>query len=161
MPDEATGKPRLGMLASGAVAWGAAMALSLTVSLEITFGGLTAHRTALTLIYFAGGLAAFPPAVLAARAVSRGKPIEVRLAALFFCLCAVTVATTAALFALLYWTFFAHWSEALFSIAWMQQSAVTIIAALYQFAAVGLRYFFPVGIVALFAASIFLAPRLR
>lgn len=149
------------MLASGAVAWGAAMALSLTVSLKITLDGLTSHRTALTLLYFVGGLAAFPPAILIARLVSKGKPIEVRFAAVFFCLCAATIAITASLFAFLYWTFFAHWSEALFSIAWMQQTAVTIIAALYQFAAVGLRYFFPVGIVALFAASIFLAPRMR
>ncbi|MCY6380373.1 hypothetical protein [Hoeflea prorocentri] len=161
MPDDATGWPRAGMLASGALVWGITMAVSLAVSLEISIGGLTSHRTALTLLYFVGGLVAFPPAVLIARALSGKKAVEVRFAAAFFCLCAATISITAGLFAALYWTFFAHWSEAFLSIAWIQQTTVTIIAALYQFAAVGLRFFFPVGFVALFVVSILLAKRMR
>ena len=44
---------------------------------------------------------------------------------------------------------------------WFLQFAHTIAAALYQFAVLGLRLFFPVGFVALLVASFWFARRAR
>ena len=44
---------------------------------------------------------------------------------------------------------------------WFLQFTHTIAAALYQFAVLGLRLFFPFGFVALFVASFWFARRVR
>ena len=155
------GPLQLHRLLAGAVLWGLAMALSLVGGLELSIGGLTANRNALISLYFAGGLIAFAPAVWAARLIAGKRPAEARFAAGFLCLGVATIALTAGLYALVYKVFYVRWHGDLLTTFWVYEFAVTAASALYQFAAIGLRNYFPLGPVFLVAASLWLAKSMR
>lgn len=107
----------------------------------------------LTLLYAAGGVVAFPIALFAARLLSLGRRDEVAFAAAFVCLSLATIAATSALFALQYRVYYSEWHAPAFSVIWIYQLVFTTLAALYQFAVLGMRFFFPVAFIALFLAS--------
>ena len=140
------------------------MTASLWVGLHVQVGGLTANRTALAGLYFAGGLLPFP-SLFAVRLVSLKRSAEIRFAASFVCLTVITIAMTSALLALIFWNFQAHfqaqWYGESWTSAWLVHFAYSGASALYQFAVVGTRLYLPTGIVALFATSIWLAYRTR
>ena len=68
---------------------------------------------------------------------------------------------TGGLYALDYRAYYAEWHADTFTRIWFLQFAHTIAAALYQFAVLGLRLFFPVGFAALLVASFWFARRAR
>ena len=76
-------------------------------------------------------------------------------------LAVATVAVTAGFFALQYRDYYAEWHAEAFTRIWFLQFAHTLAAALYQFAVLGLRLFFPLGFVALLVASFWFARRAR
>lgn len=141
--------------------WGALMTLSLYASLQLSVAGLTFHLPALAVLFFAGGTLAFPLAVLAMRFLAAGKPAETRFAAALLCLGGLTVVLTALIFAIVYRNFYAQWHGEVFTRIWAAQLVVTIAAALYQFAVIGLRAYLPLGLVFLVAASLWLAKTTR
>lgn len=124
------------------------MALSLYIGLEIAIEGRTAHRSALLVLYFAGGALSYPLALYAVRFAASDKGAEIRFCAAFVSLCAATIGGTAGLSAILFGntdglSFFAG------------------VAALYQFAVMGTRYYLPLGVILLFAASLWLVRTTR
>lgn len=141
---------------AGSLFWSAAMAASAVTSLWIGARASSPGSTPIILLFAAGGLLAFLPAVTLAR-LFRHRNFEVRFAAAFIALTVITVGATAALYALYFRLYFAQWHGDSFSVLWVFQFAFTVAAAIYQFAVLGLRYFFPVGLLALFAASAWLA----
>lgn len=145
-----------------ALLWGVMMGLSALVSLRLSgWQDAGAVRSVISL-YALGGLAAFFPAQLAAGlAVRRRHAVELRLAASFLALAASTVAVTAALYALVYRSYYAEWHEPALTYVWLIEFAFTTAAALYQFAVVGLRHYLPLGLLALFAFAWWNATRSR
>ena len=114
-----------------------------------------------SLLYACGGALAFPVGLFAARLVSQGRRREVAFAAAFVCLAATTVGLTSGLFALQYRSYYAEWHAPAFTVTWGFQLVFTTLVALYQFVVLGIRLYFPLGFVALFAASVWFARQQR
>ncbi|MER8373752.1 hypothetical protein [Mesorhizobium sp. M1409] len=114
-----------------------------------------------TLLFAVGAGLAFPIGLFAAKLVSQGRRWEVAFAAAFVCLTAATVGLTAGLFALQYRSYYAEWHAPAFTYTWALQFVFTTLIALYQFVVLGIRLYFPLGFVALFAASVWFARQRR
>lgn len=114
-----------------------------------------------SLLFASGGALGFPVGLFAARLVSLGRHREVAFAAAFVCLAAATIGLTGALFALQYRSYYAEWHAPAFTLTWVLQFVFTTLVALYQFVVLGIRLYFPIGFVALFAASVWFARQQR
>ena len=110
-------------------------------------------------LFALGGAVAFPFGIFLARLVSLGRQAETAFAAAFLALTVTTLAATAGLFGLQYREYYAQWHADAFTWIWFLQFTHTLAAALYQFAVLGLRLYFPLGFVALLAASLAFARR--
>ena len=108
-------------------------------------------------LYAFGAAIAFPLGLMLARFVSLGRSAEAAFAAAFLGFSLSTVGVTAMLFAFDYRQYYATWHDELFTITWAFQFAFTTANALIQFAALGVRLFFPIGFIALLAASLWFA----
>ena len=106
-----------------------------------------------TASFAAGGLAAFVPALIAYRMFGARKSRSQRLALIFLALTAATILFTNMAFALIYRTYYAQWHGDFLSGDWLRQQFFTTASSTYQFAVIGLRSYFPLGIAALFFAS--------
>lgn len=133
------------------------MALSLFIGLEIAIEGRTSHRIVLLALYFAGGVLSFPSALYFVRFAARDRSAEIRFSAAFVSLTIATIGATAGLSAIVYWSISMDWSGNPLTTERMFQMSFAGAAALYQFAVTGTRYYLPLGIVLLFAASLWLA----
>ena len=145
---------------AGSLIWSAAMAASAVISLWMGARASSPGTIQLVVLFAFGALVAFVPAVTLAR-LFRARPFEVRFASSFIALTIVTVGATALLFALYFRLYFSQWHGDAFTVLWFFQLAFTVAAAIYQFAVLGLRLYFPFGLIALFAASAWLANRSR
>jgi hypothetical protein len=141
----------------GAIAWGAAMALSAQASLWISTAAQTAHYWSLTALAFSGAALAWPFSLWCFRFLAFGRARQAAFAAAFLSLTLVTLGVTAFLFAILYRNFYAQWHGDPFTKLWLVQLAFTTASALYQFAVMGLRLYLPLGVAFLAAASYLLA----
>jgi len=153
--------PSLTQWTLGALAWGAAMASSCLLSITILRWTPYAHERQLLLLFFVGGVLAWLIALPLVRFFSLGRPAETRLAAALLFLSAGTVGMTAYLFAVQYRAFYAQWHAPFGTKIWAYQYAYTTASAFYQFAILGLRFYFPLGLLLVVAASILLARRSR
>lgn len=108
-----------------------------------------------------GGFVAFPIGMILARFLSYRRAGETAFAAAFVSLAAASFVAIGGLFALEYRSYYAEWHADTFTRIWFFQFVFTIAAALYQFAVLGLRLFFPVGFIALIAASVWFARQAR
>lgn len=111
-------------------------------------------------LFGAGGLFAFAPA-LAIAGVIADNGQERRFAAAFLAFSILTVGITALLYALHFRIFISEPQATLLTFDWFFELGFTIGASAYLFAALALRYFIPVGLVALFVASFWYANRSR
>jgi hypothetical protein len=151
--------PALRMTALGALLWGLAMAASAFANLH---DWETPSRIRFVVqLYALGGVIAFPVALTAARLVTRGRRWETALAAAFVCLLGATLAFTGGLFALQYRSYYAEWHAPAFTLTWAFEFVFTVLTALYQFAVLGVRLYFPLGFAALVAASVWFARQRR
>lgn len=152
--------PGLPEILAGAPLWGLGMALSALLALYLRNGAETAHLTSILLLFFSGGLVAWPFALFLGRfgAIGRGK--ETRFAAFFLCLTVCTIAVTAILFALDYRIFYARWHAPFGTGTWAYQFTFTSASAIYQFVVMGIRLYLPLGFAALGLASLWLAARM-
>jgi hypothetical protein len=121
----------------------------------------TGHVDDLAILYFAGGLLAWPFVLPVGRFLAHRRPIETRFEAFFVTLAAGTVLMTAFLFAMDYRLFYARWHAPAGTITWAFQFLFTGASAVYQFSVLGLRLFLPLGLVCLLATSFALAKRMR
>lgn len=135
------------------------MALSAATDL-IAQGWATNSRIAVIALLFASaGALSFVPAVTCTQALSQGRSYEARVALNLLCLAGITMAAAALLYALHYRFYYAEAHAPAFSITWFYQSAFTGLAALYQFAVLGMRLFVPLGFAALLVAAFWLSAR--
>lgn len=152
--------PALDLIA-GALLWAAQMLLSSVVALYIRNRFETSHAADLAILYFAGGLLAWPFALIAGRYFAAGRRLETRFASFFVALTVCTILMTAFLFAMDYRVFYTRWHANFGSITWIFQFLFTGASAVYQFGVLGTRLFLPLGLLSLIANSLVLAKRMR
>ncbi|MBW3098845.1 hypothetical protein [Pseudohoeflea coraliihabitans] len=143
----------------GSLGWGLAMMVSAQASLWLRTAGVTDHFWSLSLLYFSGAFLAWPVALYLIRLTSLARGFEPRLAASLLFLTVATIVVTACVFALHYRLFYAQWHGAAFGRLWLIQFIFTFVAALYQFAVMGLRLYLPFGALFLMAAALWLSWR--
>jgi hypothetical protein len=153
--------PPLRPTLAGMLLWGTAMGASALLMLVIENWETPQKIRTVTALFALGGAAAFPLGLILARFLSYRRQRETAFAVAFLSLAVATVCITAGLFALQYRDYYSQWHAETFTRIWFLQFTHTIAAALYQFAVLGLRLFFPFGFVALLVASFWFARRVR
>ena len=153
--------PSLRLAIAGSVVWGFAMGASALLTLLLDRWETPVGVRIVVLLFALGGAAAFPIGWTLARLLSHGRRPEAAFAAAFVSLGVATIGLTAFFYALQYRTYYAEWHEPAFTITWAFQFVFTGLVALYQFAVLGLRLYFPAGFVALFTAALWFAARSR
>ncbi|MER8462515.1 hypothetical protein [Mesorhizobium sp. M1396] len=153
--------PELRTALIGALLWAVTMGASALVTLFLDNWETPAKIRIVTLLFAVGAALAFPIGLFAAKLVSQGRRWEVAFAAAFVCLTGATVGLTAGLFALQYRSYYAEWHAPAFTHTWALQFVFTTLIALYQFVVLGIRLYFPLGFVTLFAASVWFARQRR
>lgn len=150
--------PTAGASLVGTLAWAAVNGLGAALVLLLARDWQTpANIREVAAIFVIGSAISFFPAAWLARFVVAGNRFEMRFAAAFLALGLVTMLATTAVYALQYRLYYAQWHEPFGTITWAFQFVFTGLSAAYQFAVLGLRLFFPVGFVALFAFSFWIA----
>jgi hypothetical protein len=153
--------PPMRVYLGGAVGWGVLMAACAAASLFMQGRWQTFHLLELILLFFTGGLIAWPLALPIARAFTRRRSFETRFAAYFVLLSLGTIALTAFLFALDYREFYSQWHQPFGTRVWLFQFAFTSASAAYQFAVMGLGLYLPTGLPILAGVSLWLAKAMR
>ncbi|MGE0501867.1 MAG: hypothetical protein AB7O76_13055 [Rhizobiaceae bacterium] len=151
--------PSLRATVFGSVAWAIVNAASAYLGLWMR--DWQAGYFSVVLIFALGGTLAFAPAYASSHLIAARSPRERRFAAAFVLLAVLTIGLTAALFAVEYRIYYAQWHADFPSMVWGFQLFFTSAAAVYQFAVLGLRLYFPFGFLALFIAAAWIAGRLR
>jgi hypothetical protein len=137
----------------GALLWAAVMALSAWYGVSALDWETRVRITRIVLLFAAGAFVAFPLGILVARMLAGRRSREVAFAAAFLCLAAATVGITSLIFAFDYRTYYAEWHDDEFSIRLIFEITFTTLSAVYQFAVLGVRLYFPIGFLGLFVAS--------
>ena len=145
----------------GALLWSLGTGVSSMAGLYLRNGMETDSSWKIALLFAAGGLLAWIPALVTARMTSFGKPAQTRFCACFLFLGLTTLACTALLFAVEYRLHYVQWHAPFPSRIWFFQMVFTTAVASYQFAVLGLRLYFPLGLMFLITASFTMARRMR
>lgn len=148
--------PSLGLTLGGALIWGLVTGISALTNLLLAEWATPVQVREISVLFLAGGALAFPVALYLARLLSLGRAREVAFASLFVCLLATTIAFTSSLHALFYWLLGERHAAA-FTYFWFSELFFTVAAALYQFAVIGIRLYFPIGFAALLLGSLWFA----
>lgn len=149
------------LVLAGAPLWGLAMVASLAIWQWHVNRWLIANLGQLSLFFFAGGVLGWIVSLPVARAISRERRQEYRLAACFLGLTLGTIGFTALLYAIQYRTFYAQWHDPFLTVTWCIQLVTTFLVALYQFAVLGVPNFLPLALPLGLAVSFALAKRMR
>lgn len=153
--------PSLRLALAGSALWGFAMGATAFFSLLLDHWETPLRVRAVVVLFALGGAVAFPIGWTLARLLSHGRRAETAFAAAFVALAATTVGLTTLFYALQYRSYYAEWHAEPFTLTWAFQFVFTGLVALYQFAVLGVRLYFPGGFVALFAAASWFAYRSR
>ena len=146
------------MILLGGPVWAVLMAASAALKLWLE-GWATVDKIVLVAaVYASGALLAFPFGLFLAEFFSRGRR-DAGFAAAFLGHSVTTIAATAFLFAMHYRLYFAQWHEPVYTLTGTFQFVFTSAGAVYQFLVLGIRLYFPLGFIALFAVSLWHARR--
>lgn len=147
-------------VALGAVLWSALIATS--AALNITHWANEHHLGAMVTVFALGALPAVPVTMLAQRQFTRWLPRATqRFALAFLLLSTMTIGCTAFIFSQIQYQSYSelHGSGLL---RWrVFEYVFTIASTFYQFAALGMRHYFPLGFAATFTFSLWLGLRAR
>lgn len=149
------------IMALGAPLWGLAMVASLVVWQWHANRLTSFHLPALCGFFFAGGMLGWLVSLPIARAISRKRRDEYRLAACFLGLTLGTTGFTALLIAIQYRSFYARWHDPFLTVTWCIQFVTTLLGSIYQFLVLGLPNYLPVALPLVLIVSFALAKRMR
>jgi hypothetical protein len=145
----------------GALIWAIAMALSCWAGFWFFYDGISGKKATLEALFFMAGLVAWPFGLFGARLLALGKGALARFAASFASLFIMTVGFTALFFSQQYRSFYAQWHQPILSRIGIHQFVDTSASAVAQFLALGVRLYFPLGLVIFILASLWLMRRMR
>lgn len=154
---KASRRNTLGVLLAASLIWGALMALSAVAGLLYREWESTYLIARVAALFFVSGVVAFVPAACIARRLGRNLVTERRFALSFLLLASATIGATALAYAVQYRLYYSEWHDDPFTIRWLFEVGFTTAAALYQFAAMGMSLFLPIGLIALLGASLLFA----
>jgi hypothetical protein len=146
---------------AGGLAWAALMAASAAFDLWSRAWQTSPKIEAIALLFAVGGALGFPLGLFLARFLAPTGRREARIALSFLCLSIATIGATSATYILVYRSYYATWHADPFTMTWAFQWMFTAAGALAQFAAFGLRLYFPLGFAALLAASFWFGSKPR
>ncbi len=138
----------------GSLVWAVLMAASAALGLWLRAWETGDRIVAVVALFAGGGAVGFAPGLVLARLAAGEKPRGAAFAAVFLGLSLATIGFTAAIYALVYRSYYAAWHADAFTITWVFQQVFTTLGALGQFAVLGLRLYFPLGFAALLAAAV-------
>jgi hypothetical protein len=143
----------------GSVILGALSAMSTLVGLYLRDGFVIFARDAIVLMYFYGAAVGFAPGLTLANLLAGDrKPVPRFIIGTIILFLSVHTAT-AALFALQYRVFYAHWHASFPSITWCYQLVFTSAGAVYQFTVDSLYIYYPVAPFVFIALGLWFAGR--
>jgi hypothetical protein len=142
----AASPPALPTLA-GSLFWALAMSAGAGLSLYVRHWYRAHQAFELILIFFAGGLLAWPLARLASRFAAPEPESSQRIAANILCVAVATSGMTALVYGLYFRVGMTHLHDHDFSIYWIIDFILTVGAAVYQFLVLGLGLFLPALII--------------
>lgn len=145
--------PRFGRIMLNAALWAAVMAISAWHGMWTLEWETKARVARIVLLFAVGAFLAFPFGILIARLLTWRGSREVAFAAAFLSLTVATIGVTALIFAFDYRTYYAEWHDDTFSVRLVFEIVFTTLSAVYQFAVLGVRLYFPIGFLGLFVAS--------
>lgn len=145
---------------AGGMLWAAMAVATIIIGLRGEGWQDVRHIGAVAFLYGLGAFIAFPLALWLARLAPRRSP-EAAFATFFLALAVATIGITAILFGLQYRLYYAEWHAAPLSVMWLIQFIHTLAGAVFQFAVLGVRLYFPVGFAALFVAAFWFQRRMR
>ncbi|MGI6852925.1 hypothetical protein [Mesorhizobium sp. 1B3] len=151
--------PPLTLAVVGAIVWAGIMAGNAALGVWLRHWETGSKILSIAGLFAAGGALGFPLGLF--RLASANKRPDTAFAAAFLGFSIATIGITAALFALIYRSYYAAWHDEIFSLRWFFQFGFTMLGALGQFAVLGLRLYFPFGFVALFLVSLWFARKPR
>lgn len=143
----------------GSVLWGAALGLSAALDLYLRNGLATLSPVALLSLYFYGAAVAFAPGLFLAELVASGRGAVARFILGFIFIVLSTHTATAAIFALQYRAFYAHWHADFPSLIWFFQLAFTSVSAVYQFTVESIYVYLPMALAAAIGFSLWFVRR--
>jgi hypothetical protein len=146
-------------IALGAPLWAVVLAASAAAWLAVGERFASSQWQTILAIFAIGGLLAFPFGLYAARLFAPSGDPGARFAAAFLAMGVASALAVAFVFSMQYRIYYAQWHEPFPSIPWFFQLAFTGAGAVYQFAVLGMRMFFPVALLALFAFGLWHARR--
>ena len=137
------------------------MAASATLNLVLDAWATPIKIRVVALLFAAGATLAFAPGLFAARLLSLGRSGEVAFAAAFTCLLVSTIGFTGLLFGLQYRLYYSDWHEPVTTHLGLVEFVFTIAVGVYQFLVLGVRLYFPLGLVTLLLFSLWFARQAR
>jgi len=153
--------PPRGITLAGTIVWAAVMAANATLGVWLRDWETSSKIQSVAILFAIGGALGFPVGLFLARFFGMGKRPETAFAAAFLGFSIATIGITAAIYALIYRSYYAAWHAEAFTLTWFFQQAFTSLGALAQFAVLGLRLYFPLGFAALFIVSFWFARKPR
>jgi hypothetical protein len=121
----------------------------------------TSHTGAILAVFALGGALAFPVALYLTRLIVPAGGCERRFAVAFAAFGIASMLCVAFVFSMHYRIYYSQWHDPFPSVVWAFQFMFTGATAVYQFAVLGTRMFFPVGLIALFLVSLWQARQAR
>ncbi|MCO6185886.1 hypothetical protein [Rhizobium sp. L1K21] len=145
----------------GGIVWAIAMFAAAMAGLWFYFRGISGKEYELATIYLLGGLFAWPFALYVTRFMALGCSPPVRFVLALVIIAGCTLAMTAFVFSQQFRLIFADTHMPITTRIGLYQFAETSASGVFQFLVAGVRLYFPVGILALVIASLWLARRMR
>lgn len=143
----------------GSAAWGILMAIAAAIGLYWRDGLIVIQKLAVISLFFYGPAVGFAPGLWLAELLCGRAGRIVRFVVGTVILTLATHTATAALFALQYRVFYAHWHAEFPSITWCFQLAFTAASALYQFTVDSFYVYVPAAPLLFVALGVWFARR--
>lgn len=143
----------------GSAAWGLLMALGALAGLYWSHALIIIQKPALVSLFFYGPAVGFAPGLWLAELICGKAGRFTRFIVGTIVLGLATHTATAALFALQYRVFYAHWHAAFLTVVWCFQFVFTTASALYQFTVDSRYVYLPIVPVLIVLLGIWFARR--
>jgi hypothetical protein len=151
--------PSPSLVIFGSVAWGVVLAATAMMGMWLQNGLIVVNPLAISGVYFYGGSLGFAPAVWLGRMLFARRSLPLRFVGGTALIALSSHVAAAAIFALQYRVFYAHWHADFPDIIWFFQLAFTSAGAVYLFTVGSFADYWPFSILGFLAFGFWFATR--